>query len=446
MINELCVFLKHNGEKKAAQTLLEALSRHSNDIKQIDELAKTAFDIKDYPLAVKLAEKMVNILQDPKAKYDATDNLIISYAHANYPEKALELIEKQEKIVPNDRDRELKKAYSLFLMGRRDEAEAILRKNLESPYLTEKVKTEINFNLGTYELYKDKFQEGLYRFLIYGRKMGNWNKPALPYTMWNGEDISGKTLIILAEAGIGDEFINVRFIKHLKDRGITPYWRTSREDLHEIYEYNGVSLAKNNIEDCFWCHSMDLPILLKLEYSDLWYGPYLKPKPTDIPDIFTGDSYKIGLRWQGNIHYDNDLHRGLCLSDLMNTVNSVDANTTLYSLQRDDGVEDLQGVSGIIPLHNDTLNTFNETLNVISKLDIVITSCTSIAHAAAAMGKRTIIFTPLSAYYTWCNSWGEKSPWYGDNVTILRQVTPRSWAEPLERLKELLLSEFSNRR
>ena len=233
-------------------------------------------------------------------------------------------------------------------------------------------------------------------------------------------------------------------MKHLQDRGITPYWYTDRKDLREIYRYNGFNVldSKDDIKNSYWCHSMDLPVLLTLQYEDLWYGPYLKAKPCDVPKELDISAVKIGLRWQGNIHYDDDLHRSLNLKNLMQVVDDVDRNVMLYSIQRDDGVEDLAGVSGIIPLHDKTLNTFNETLNVIEKLDIVITSCTSIAHAAAAMGKRTIIFAPISAYYTWCNSWGEKSPWYGDNVTILRQTKPRCWKEPLDRLKDILLCEL----
>jgi len=80
---------------------------------------------------------------------------------------------------------------------------------------------------------------------------------------------------------------------------------------------------------------------------------------------------------------------------------------------------------------------------MIHDMDIVITSCTSIGHASAAMGKRTIIITPISAYYTWCHSTAQ-SPWYGDNLTILRQEKPRSWDEPLVQLKKVLNAEYNN--
>ena len=68
---------------------------------------------------------------------------------------------------------------------------------------------------------------------------------------------------------------------------------------------------------------------------------------------------------------------------------------------------------------------------------MVITTCTSVAHASASMGKKTFIFIPISAYYTWSHS-TKQSPWYGDNVTLLRQQKPRSWNEPLLELKEIL--------
>ena len=86
---------------------------------------------------------------------------------------------------------------------------------------------------------------------------------------------------------------------------------------------------------------------------------------------------------------------------------------------------------------SDKLETWDDTLACIENLDYVITSCTSIAHAAAAMGKKTIILVPISAYYTWSHS-GEQSPWYGDNVILLRQQRPRTWDEPIEKLKSLI--------
>jgi hypothetical protein len=73
----------------------------------------------------------------------------------------------------------------------------------------------------------------------------------------------------------------------------------------------------------------------------------------------------------------------------------------------------------------------------MENLDIIITSCTSVAHAASSLGKRTFVFVPISAYYVWSHSM-EQSPWYGDNVTLFRQEKPRTWKEPLLKLQNSL--------
>ena len=115
---------------------------------------------------------------------------------------------------------------------------------------------------------------------------------------------------------------------------------------------------------------------------------------------------------------------------------AVPTGNVLYSLQRDTGLDQLKDYPYIFDMSPD-MTTFMDTLGIIQNLDIVITSCTSVAHAAAAMGKRVFVFVPISGYYVWAHSM-KQSPWYGDNVTILRQTKPRSWAEPIAELKTYL--------
>ena len=80
---------------------------------------------------------------------------------------------------------------------------------------------------------------------------------------------------------------------------------------------------------------------------------------------------------------------------------------------------------------------FSDTFSIINQMDLVITSCTSIAHVAAAMGKEVCVFVPIMEYYAWTSSTG-KTWWYGDNVHLFRQKKPRTWNEPLKKLEEFL--------
>lgn len=442
MIDQLCTLLKNLGETKAAVTLLEAMGRHAVSRAQCDELAKSFFLIKKYNSSVKWAEKSLALSVTNEERFAARENLANSYAHAFYPEKALNEIEILERVDSNNNDIKGKKAYCLFLLGRRDEAEKILRDLLADSKIDLETKVKIEFNLGTYELYRDNFLEGLYRFLFYGRKMDLWKKPTLPFKFWDGNPISGKTLIIRAEAGIGDEFINVRFVNHLKKLKVNPIWFTERKELAKIFNFNGYNTVTSLDEikyldpDAYWCHSMDIPVLLRLQYDNLYDGPYIMP--TQKTNILKSNKLKIGLRWQGNPDYDNDLHRSVPLGEIWEIVKDLDAD--FYSLQRDDGAEDVYDFPSIVPLHENHLKTFDDTLSIIDELDIVITTCTSIAHAAASMGKKTYVLSPVSSYYIWCYSDKQpKSPWYGDNVKLLRQKRPRHWNEPLEELKKCLI-------
>jgi hypothetical protein len=66
-----------------------------------------------------------------------------------------------------------------------------------------------------------------------------------------------------------------------------------------------------------------------------------------------------------------------------------------------------------------------------------------LVHAAGALGKRTIVITPIAEYYTWTSTrTDESTPWYGDNFTVLKQKKPRDWSEPLSRAKELIEIEI----
>lgn len=435
-LEPLIITLKKLGEKPTAIQLLKTLEKHAVGFEQYDMLAKCFFKIKEYEAAIRNSEKTIILATSGRHLYISRMNLINVYNHANYPEKAMDLIEMVEITNPQDIDNKLEKAFSFFLLNEKDKAEEILRTELNNPNITEEIRTKIKFNLGTYELYRDKFQEGLSKFLFEGRKMDLWKKPLLPFKFWNGvEDIKGSKLIILAEAGIGDEFINVRFMNHLRKLGIDPIWYTERSDLCRIFNDNGYPCVTNvkNFSEVYWTHSMDIPIYLGLQYKDLWNGPYLKANSNFIAKHkLNNDKFKIGLRWQGNPEYDQDLHRSIPIKDIIKTINF---DCELHSLQKDNGLEEIENLN--IVDHSKDMETFEDTLGIIHNLDLVITSCTSVAHASAAMGKKTIIFTPISAYYVWSHSM-DQSPWYGDNVKLLRQKKPRVWNEPVKELEDYL--------
>ena len=127
MIDELIKTLQTLDEKKVAFDLLMALGRHAQTIEQYDLIAKNLFETKHYREAIFFAEKCLELSVEENEKFGTRLNLANTLAYAYFPERALEEIKILEKTNPHDPEVRLKKAYSLFLVGRRDEAEKILR-------------------------------------------------------------------------------------------------------------------------------------------------------------------------------------------------------------------------------------------------------------------------------------------------------------------------------
>jgi ADP-heptose:LPS heptosyltransferase len=76
------------------------------------------------------------------------------------------------------------------------------------------------------------------------------------------------------------------------------------------------------------------------------------------------------------------------------------------------------------------LNDFTDTAAVIENLDLIISTCTSVPHLSAAMGKRTIILLSHVADWRW-GSTGISSNFYR-NTALIRQDDSCSWDSTLE--------------
>ena len=450
MLDNVIEFLKTQDELDPARDLLNTFAKYATIPEEYDQLGKWFMEVKDYHNAVKYAEKALINISGNEGMYACRSNLAKLYNHVNDPKASLRYSTTNLAINPEDNDAKLEQVFSYFLLNEKVKSEAILRELVQDDELPENVLNRVKFNLGTYDLYKGEFQKGLQGFLLEGKKLGIWKTPTLPFKFWEGGIQPGKTIIIMAEGGIGDEIINFRFMKTLVDYGMDPIWYSKRQDLLNIFErmgYKTCTNLKDVPQDSLWTHAMSLPLYLDVQPEELWDGPYLTADPEYIEKWKRILVYKdkadalVGIRWTGNPNYEQDLHREIPLQDVYDILNN--HNISIVSLQRDEGADQLYKLNvrtdGCIPLDLQTqLETIEDTLAVMYHLDYVVTSCTSIAHMSAAMGKKTFILVPISAYYVWASTHDTSSIWYGDNVKVLRQVKHKCWEAPLKQLQELL--------
>lgn len=449
-------FLEKSNNDGLAAAVIRAYEKHSTNLEQVNLLAKLSLDVQDRETAERLALRTLGMCISQEETFNARANLAKLYNNINQPEKSIFYSKLNQLILPNDPDTLLEQVFSLYLMGKKKEAEIILRemKSRETE-LSEHHQDIVNFNLGTYDLEQGKFIEGLKGFMLKGRKLNIWFSPRqLPYKFWEGGVFPGKTIILFAEGGgIGDEMLSVRFMDDIKKLGMNPIFYTSRPDLAKIFNrcgYEAITDLKDIKEEAsnvLWTYFMQVPIYLESSVESikrinyLWASETAKAKWAYLKDT---KKLKIGVRWQGNAKNERDLHRKVPLHGIMSSLNHVfdGMDVEYYSLQIGDGEEEAKEWPELIDI-SDKIESYDDTLAVLENLDLVVTSCTSVLHASAIVGTKTFAMIPLTAYFTWVSpSPNDTSIWYEDNLKLYKQDTPRDWTTAFNKLESDLKSLY----
>jgi hypothetical protein len=435
------------GEKwDEAKQVLDIVRPFCKSVGQLDALGNAYSEARDWKSSTEIATILYNTLSGPP-KTNARHSLIKGLMSMNKPVEALRYIEEQEKEHGWNAEYQLDKSVALFMNNDKDMAKDVLDDMLRHNLSMEMLQ-RVRFNLATHTMAKggDYWKDGLGEFLTIGRLLGVWKDSPYPATQqWFGQDLpAGSVLLILAEGGIGDEFINIRFAKRIMAKGIHVYWGTDRQDLANVFKRHGVTAGPTPAlsPHHFWCYSMSLPVLLDLSPDELWDGPYIRAsKSKSVPLHRPGTKLKVGFKVQGNPHYEQDLHRNLPCKELQEVMaNNCDLNIFDFYNFDIDNLQKLYLAWWVCYLKR-YITSWDDTLDYLDDMDVVVTSCTSIAHAASAMGKKTVVMVPIMNYYTWVNG-KEYSDWYGLDTHVIRQTKPGCWKEPLDELGKYLKTCF----
>lgn len=307
----------------------------------------------------------------------------------------------------------------------------------------------VAYNRGWHLLLQGEFYKG-YELMNRARNAGIWSKNIISnQPKWQGENVKNKHVLFYAEAGYGDEIVYMRFAKEIAKlgahvtaiatSGLVPLFARIPELSCVVArkptlgdESGNTSIAQGIYHD-YWITSLASPIPLKTEWSDIHGEPYMTPHPGYVQKLskyMQTDKLKVGIRWLGQDGPDY-ANRIFPRDQFFEAVTQ--DHVQLFSLQKDHSEDGLS--NHIIDLEV-LLDTWEDTAGAIANLDLVISSCTSIAHLAAAMGKPTWIIVPVMMYCTWAHP-GNSTPWY-DSATLFRQEVYDEWHQPFNRIKENL--------
>ena len=281
------------------------------------------------------------------------------------------------------------------------------------------------FNRGWYRMYEGKLLEGE-ELLFRGRleKVFGNEPPKSPMPMWDGK--SKGTVLLNLEGGLGDQIHGVRYARDIAKIAGEVIVACSGSLATLFRDIEGVVAVCQNdatygIVHDFWAPSMSTIQLLGYEYKDISGKPYI-----NRPLVEPHKGLRIGLRWQGNPQFEHEQHRLFPAAKLFDALGDVDAE--FISLQRDEGSQYKPYWVKDVPLGH-----WEETRRALSSCDLVITSCTSVAHLSGSLGIPTWIVVPVLPYYLWAPS-GNTTVWY-DSVKLYRQEVFGDWSAPFDQIK-----------
>ena len=315
-------------------------------------------------------------------------------------------------------------ALQAAINGHPDISEGILRSYPEQD------DARVIFNLGWHEMRHSNLKKGL-QMMDAGRFIDCFGLPRIPGEIWRDQDLTNKTLLFRCENGLGDQIMNFRFAKDFQDKGARVVI-SCHPQLMPLFSRHGYVCIDNGatpyIHYDYWVPSMSAAHILGYDTDTFPGQPYLNAAPVQL--YSKPNTLKVGIRWAGNPQFEHEQHRRFDPQPLIDMHEL--PGVTLYSLQRDDNLIDGLPFADL----RDQMKTFEDTASIIQDLDLVITSCTSIAHLSAALGKETWVIVPVLPYYAWAAP-GEKSVWY-ETAKLFRQKTYGNWDAPLDAVRQTL--------
>jgi len=426
--------LLYQEKRQIVFEMLDLYYKRAKTVEDFDTLGYLSLKAEHRDLYLKCAESAYIKSENPQQLYIARSNLYRAYNALNQPDKALFYIDLNLKITPDDFETQTQRAFNITLKGDRKASEDILLNLIEKhPERKDDMRSALSGKM----LREGKTAEGILSFLGSVKPEGGTFDGVLKMKQWTGTIQPGKTVYVSGEGGIGDEIINIRFFKHLRDYGMNPIlyssWSKYRADTVDLFRRHGFEVITETYSidrSQLWTPLMKLPGYLNIDESKLWYGPYLTPL-RNPKNKLKGSKFKIGIKCSGNPYFSQDEYRKIPLEKMLEYLPE---QADIYYI-------DKQPAENPRVINLDSkINTWEDTLDFIDQMDCIVSSCTSLVHAAGSMGKATFVIVPIAEYYIWTtSSTTTKSPWYGDNFQVHKQTAVRSWDEPLQNVKQELL-------
>ncbi|HEY2411231.1 MAG TPA: tetratricopeptide repeat protein [Pirellulaceae bacterium] len=279
---------------------------------------------------------------------------------------------------------------------------------------------------------------------------------------WEGERLEGRTILLHTEQGFGDTLQFIRFAAVIKNLGATVIVECQPQLVRLLASQPSIDrlIAEGDaLPDCdFHAPLLSLPRILKTTLETIPAAvPYLFADPALVAHWrhhlkdFRG--FRIGINWHGRAGTHTSRRRDIPLNlyQLLAQIPGV----RFISIQKGAGQNELADASrySAAARHqaeiadlgdfDTTHGAFMDTAAIMNNLDLIITSDTSIAHLAGALGLPTWTILPFAPDWRWLLRRSD-TPWY-PTMRLFRQKSLGDWEGAFSEIQNALRQLLSSR-
>jgi len=319
----------------------------------------------------------------------------------------------------------------------------------------------VHFSLASIYLTLGDYEKGLPEY-EWRWKAYNQNDHTDDIPLWNGESLSGRTLLVCAEQGLGDTIQFVRYLKFLKVKYPTAHLiietQSALAHLLRLQPYIDHVIARHTQRPAcdYQIPLMSIPLRVQTRLETIPADiPYLQADGSRLAfwkeRLSQDTNFKIGICWQGNARYSTlALRKAVAAKSL--ALQSLKPLTELqgisiYCLQKIDGLNQITecDFKDKLIMFDEAFDTqhgsFMDSAAVMQQLDLVISVDTAPCHLAAAQGVPTWILLPFPADWRWLRDRSD-TPWY-PSVRLFRQPALGDWDTPITEMMSALQQTIS---
>ena len=344
-------------------------------------------------------------------------------------DEALEVYDHGLNVCQDQVDILANRASALFLLGRYDEAVTCCRRAVQfAPQ-----NGTAHFNLGLALLLGGQYREGFreyewrWRSDAAKKRCRSFDRP-----LWDGGSLREKRVLLHAEQGAGDTIQFARYlplVARLGGRILLEVAQSLVRLMSCIPGQHRVLQAGSPVGDFdVHCPLLTLPLMCETDLDSIPpAASFVIPSNIEAnwAQRIAGHKPKVALVWAGSPTNTNDRNRSLPLRSLLPLIglNSVE----FFSFQVGPPAAQLEseGVSARVRDLSPFLTDYTETAAALSRMDLVISADTSVAHLAASLGKLVWLLVPFVPDWRWLLNRGD-SPWY-PSMRLFRQKVRADW-------------------